>query len=248
MIFSNFIFRELAKYKKSPLIFVILVFPIFAGIIASISLFEIYKNTQFEKIWPILLVGNKIQSIWIIVSISLITLITSLIVLIDKDNKTYKVIFSSTISKKIYYIEKLFTVGLFIFIFIVSYNISIVIVSKFLFINLNIDYWYICNLILNEYIMSISIGAIQLYFAIYMRNIIESIFIGVCGSIVGLGIISQFPKLAIVFPYSYPYFVLLKNQINITNINIIFLSLLYLIIFSILGIKKLEKVDVSEVE
>ncbi|EOU2046079.1 hypothetical protein C4D43_15870, partial [Clostridium perfringens] len=155
---------------------------------------------------------------------------------------------SSTISKKIYYIEKLFTVGLFIFIFIVSYNISIVIVSKFLFINLNIDYWYICNLILKEYIMSISIGAIQLYFAIYMRNIIESIFIGVCGSIVGLGIISQFPKLAIVFPYSYPYFVLLKNQINITNINIIFLSLLYLIIFSIWGIKKLEKVDVSEVE
>lgn len=248
MIFSNFINRELYKYKKSHLSFIILVFPIVSGIISAMALAKMYKNMQMQKIWENLLIGNKIQSIWTLISISLVAIISALIVAIDKDNKVYKVIFTSIMSKKKYYIEKLLTVCLFTFIVIFIYNVSIVIISKIIFVRSSIDYMYIGKLILKEYIIILPIAFIQLYLAMYIKNIIASIAIGLCGSIMGMGLIAQLPKIAILNAYSYPYFILLKNQSNSKFSNIVYLSLIYLTIFFILGVKKLINIDINEVE
>lgn len=248
MIFSNFITRELAKYKKSSLSFIILVFPIVSGVIASMALAKMYKNIQIQKVWESLLIGNKIQSIWTLISISLVAVISALIVAIDKDNKVYKVIFASIMSKKKYYIEKLLTACLFIFIFIFLYNISIVIVTKIMFVQDNIDYMYIGELILKEYIIMLPISFIQLYLAMYLKNIIASIAIGLCGAIMGMGVIANLPKIALLNAYSYPYFILVKNQSDIKISSVVCLSLVYLIIFFILGVKKLISIDINEVE
>ncbi|WP_294186122.1 ABC transporter permease [uncultured Clostridium sp.] len=248
MILRNFISRELHKYKKSPLSFIVILFPIIAGIIATLALYKIYKNVQVDEIWEVLLIGNKIQSIWTLISIALVSVVTSLIVSIDKDNKTYKVIFASIMSKKKYYFEKLLAVCLFIFLIIFLYNISIVIIAKIIFVNRNIEYAYIGKLILKEYILILPIAFIQLYLAMYLKNIIGSIAVGLCGSIMGLGVLQQLPKIALINPYSYPYYSLVKNQDNAPIIYILALALVYLIIFFVLGTKRLVDIDVNEVE
>lgn len=246
MISRNFISRELPKYKKSPLSFIVILFPIIAGIITALALYKTYKNVQVDNIWRILLIGNKIQSIWTLISIALISVITSLIISIDKDNKTYKIIFASTMSKKKYYFEKLIALSLFIFLVIFLYNISIVIIAKIIFVREDVQYFYIGQIILKEYVLILPIAFIQLYLAMYLKNIIGSIAIGLCGSIMGLGVLQQLPKIAIINPYSYPYYALVKNQVNSLIIYIV--ALIYLIIFLILGIKRLVNIDISEVE
>ncbi|AJS58188.1 ABC transporter permease [Paenibacillus sp. IHBB 10380] len=233
---------EWLKLRHSRMWLILLVLPVFSVLIGCANYY--FNQAALQNGW---------YSLWTQVSLFygefflpvLIAICSAYVCRLEHMNKNWNSVMTAPVSVAHIFISKLVIVG------------ALILIVQFFFITL-----YFCagklfglplqfpvetfGWIIRGWFASITIGAIQLWLSMQIRSFAIPIGISVCAVFIGLGMYVM--NLGMFFPYSLLTIGMgVISQESLTNSDIIqflAMNIIFIVIISVLTIRRLKKVDV----
>ncbi|GKX28591.1 multidrug ABC transporter permease [Vallitalea longa] len=234
---------EILKLRRSHIIIVLMILPIISIIIGSANYY--FNQSILQKQW---------FSLWSQVSLFysefflpvLIAICCSYICRLEHLNKNWNKVMTAPISASNVFIAKLIVTGLIILVLQIFFLALYFCAGKLLGLSSPfpsvIFTWF-----LKGCLSCITITSLQLLLSMRIKSFAAPIGISLCGVFIGLGM--YVTKIGMLFPYSLLTIGMsaLSGENLSLHDNILFFTnnIIFIILFSLIGIYRLKKVDIN---